>query len=265
MAATAAPDRAPRDAACRQTRRARRAHGAVRRLRDAGPVRRHHRRASVDPRECRPVRRQPHGPAAEARHRTPTPATARRGPLETLVPGDIAGLEPGQLRYSLLLDDEGGDHRRSDGRAAADPPRRTSTSSSSGAKHGDIAHFGAGCRRSRRRCSGARQALLALQGPRRSPCSRRSLPGVAELGFMEAARSPGRADGSWISRSGYTGEDGFEISVRRRAAAVWRRARSPTSGEADRPRRAQFAAARGGPAALRPRSRPRRPRRSRPA
>ena len=61
---------------------------------------------------------------------------------------------------------------------------------------------------------------------------------------------------AWISRSGYTGEDGFEISIPARDAEkvadlLVRAAR----GQADRPRRARFAAARGGAAALRPRSR----------
>jgi aminomethyltransferase len=57
------------------------------------------------------------------------------------------------------------------------------------------------------------QALLALQGPRAAEVLDSVIPGVAELGFMEGG--PFRAFGHplWISRSGYTGEDGFEISV----------------------------------------------------
>ena len=105
------------------------------------------------------------------------------------------------------------------------------------------------------------QALLALQGPRAAEVLETIIPGVAELGFMEAG--PFRAFGHplWISRSGYTGEDGFEISipaiaVRALADGWWRRA-----GEADRPRRPRFAPARGWASALRPRSRPTRPRR----
>jgi aminomethyltransferase len=57
------------------------------------------------------------------------------------------------------------------------------------------------------------QALLALQGPKAAEVLDAAIPGVAELGFMQAG--PFRASGHplWISRSGYTGEDGFEISV----------------------------------------------------
>ncbi|MGZ2411521.1 glycine cleavage system T protein (aminomethyltransferase) [Sphingomonas sp. F9_3S_D5_B_2] len=63
------------------------------------------------------------------------------------------------------------------------------------------------------------QALLALQGPRAAEVLEVIVPGVSQLGFMEAA--PFRALGQplWISRSGYTGEDGFEISVPAIAAA----------------------------------------------
>ena len=63
------------------------------------------------------------------------------------------------------------------------------------------------------------QALLALQGPRAAEVLEAIVPGVSELGFMEAG--PFRAFGHplWISRSGYTGEDGFEISVPAIAAA----------------------------------------------
>ncbi|HWU91687.1 MAG TPA: glycine cleavage T C-terminal barrel domain-containing protein, partial [Sphingomicrobium sp.] len=63
------------------------------------------------------------------------------------------------------------------------------------------------------------QALLALQGPRAAEVLDQIVPGVANLGFMEGG--PFRALGQplWISRSGYTGEDGFEISVPSIAAA----------------------------------------------
>jgi aminomethyltransferase len=57
------------------------------------------------------------------------------------------------------------------------------------------------------------QALLALQGPKAVEVLESIIPGVAELGFMQGAAFNFAGQPVWISRSGYTGEDGFEISV----------------------------------------------------
>jgi len=57
------------------------------------------------------------------------------------------------------------------------------------------------------------QALLALQGPRAAEMLETIVPGVRELGFMQGGPYQWNGRNLWISRSGYTGEDGFEISV----------------------------------------------------
>jgi aminomethyltransferase len=57
------------------------------------------------------------------------------------------------------------------------------------------------------------QALLALQGPKAVDALSRLVPGVEELGFMTGGAFSFSGVTAWISRSGYTGEDGFEISV----------------------------------------------------
>ncbi len=133
-------------------------------------------------------------------------------PLETLLPGDITGLGVGVLRYSLLLDEKGGIlddlmvTRRADDLYLV---------VNGAVKAGDIAHL---------RAAGLAVdyredwALLALQGPQAVAALQRLVPGVADLRFMRAAGFGWSGHALWISRSGYTGEDGFEISVP--AAAV---------------------------------------------
>ena len=94
--------------------RARRPDGAVRRLRDAGPVRRHHGRASVDPRECRACSTSATWASCSFTAAMPTKA------LETLLPGDFHAAERHEAQIFAAAGRRWRDHRRSDG----DPPRR---------------------------------------------------------------------------------------------------------------------------------------------
>ena len=109
------------------------------------------------------------------------------------------------------------------------------------------------------------QALLALQGPKAVDALARLAPGVEQLGFMTGgAFELGGVDRLDQPLGLYRRGRLRNLGPRRPGRGDRRAARRPARGEADRPRRAQFAAARGGAAALRPRSRHRRPRRSRP-
>ena len=134
--------------------------------------------------------------------------------LETLLPGDLVSLADMKLKYSLLLDEDGGiiddlmvTRRGEDFYIVVN----------GATKHGDIREFERRLPREVVVDHMKEQALLALQGPRAAEVLEGLVPGVTELSFMEgrAFHAPGVLGGQplWISRSGYTGEDGFEISV----------------------------------------------------
>jgi aminomethyltransferase len=119
-------------------------------------------------------------------------------------------------KYSLLLDDDGG---IIDDLMATRRGEDFYVVVNGATKHGDIAEF-------ERRLPGGvmldhmrQQALLALQGPRAAEVLETIIPGVRDLSFMEGRAFHALGQSLWISRSGYTGEDGFEISVPAHAAA----------------------------------------------
>ena len=130
--------------------------------------------------------------------------------LETLLPGDLIGLKDGRLRYSMLLTDDGG---IIDDLMATRRGDHFYLVVNGATKHGDIAQFEQRLPRTIAMDHMKEQALLALQGPEAVAALEAIVPGVEELSFMQAGLF--RWDGKplWISRSGYTGEDGFEISV----------------------------------------------------
>ncbi len=135
--------------------------------------------------------------------------------LEALLPADLAILKDSRPKYSLLLNEEGGIiddlmvTRRGD---------HFYLVVNGATKEGDIAHLEARLPRGVVVDHMKEQALLALQGPKAVDALARLVPGVEELTFMTADRFAIDGVPAWISRSGYTGEDGYEISVP--AAAV---------------------------------------------
>ncbi|HUO94293.1 MAG TPA: glycine cleavage system aminomethyltransferase GcvT [Rhizomicrobium sp.] len=132
--------------------------------------------------------------------------------LERVTPADVVGLKEGQQRYALLLSDEGtikDDFMVS--RLMDEPGLFLVVNAAT--KEADFAYIAA-------KVDGAAvldpqtdRALLALQGPMAETVLKRHVPGVEQLSFMKIARFDIGGAGAIISRSGYTGEDGFEISV----------------------------------------------------
>ncbi|MEO6580032.1 MAG: glycine cleavage system aminomethyltransferase GcvT [Sphingomicrobium sp.] len=137
--------------------------------------------------------------------------------LETLLPGDLQLLKDGRLRYSMLLDENGG---IIDDLMATRRGDHFYVVVNGATKHSDIEEFERRLPRGIVLDHMKEQALLALQGPRAVDVLALLAPGVAELSFMQGAMFDLSGIPAWISRSGYTGEDGFEISIPARAASA---------------------------------------------
>ena len=130
--------------------------------------------------------------------------------LETLLPGDLLALKDGRLRYSMLLAEDGG---IIDDLMATRRGEHFYLVVNGATKQGDIAEFEKRLPRTVAFDHMKEQALLALQGPKAVDVLDAIVPGVGELSFMQAGLFHWDGKPLWISRSGYTGEDGFEISV----------------------------------------------------
>ena len=135
--------------------------------------------------------------------------------LETLVPGDIAGLAPGRMRYTLLTNDSGG---ILDDLMVTNAGDHFLLVVNASRKREDLAHM-------RRHVAGRMtltpledRALLALQGPAAAAALTRFAPGARDMDFMTGAAMAVDSLPCFVTRSGYTGEDGFEISVPARSA-----------------------------------------------
>jgi aminomethyltransferase len=130
--------------------------------------------------------------------------------LELLVPGDLIALAPLRMRYTLLLNESGG---------ILDDLMATRLDDgfflvvNAACKEADLAHL-------RDHLGSAvtveplgDRALLALQGPAAAAVLSRFIQGVDRLGFMTAIEARLDSLNCLVTRSGYTGEDGFEISL----------------------------------------------------
>lgn len=144
--------------------------------------------------------------------------------LEALIPADIVGLKLGQQRYSQFLADDGGvldDLMVTRSQSSADDGSLMLVVNA-GCKDADYAHLRARLPAGIALSVREDRALIALQGPLASAVIAGHVAGAERMAFMTAASD--RFDGIdiHISRSGYTGEDGYEISMAAdKAEAIW--------------------------------------------
>lgn len=141
-------------------------------------------------------------------------ATARA--LEALMPADIIGLDRGRQRYTQLLNEAGGILDDLVVTRSADPSEDGALMLvvNASRRQADYAHLTAHLPAGVRLLQADHRALVALQGPQAAEVLARHVHDAAAMGFMTAIST--RFDGieCHVSRSGYTGEDGFEISAR---------------------------------------------------
>lgn len=129
--------------------------------------------------------------------------------LERLVPNDILGLAPGRQRYAFFTNEQGG---ILDDLMVANLGDHLHLVVNAACNVADVAHLqehlGGDCE-----ITVLDRAMLALQGPKAASVLAKLAPDCADMRFMEVREIEVLGAPSTVSRSGYTGEDGFELSL----------------------------------------------------
>jgi aminomethyltransferase len=132
--------------------------------------------------------------------------------LERVTPADIQGIPDGMQRYGLLLSDEGGikdDFMTT--RLAGEAALYLVVNAAM--KDADFGYIAEKLKGEAQLAPAPDRALLALQGPLAADVLERHSPGISQMTFMQAKRVTVAGAPAIVSRTGYTGEDGFEISI----------------------------------------------------
>jgi aminomethyltransferase len=141
--------------------------------------------------------------------------------FEAMMPVDVLGLPEGRQRYGLFTNDRGG---ILDDLMFANRGDHLFVVVNAACKAADVARM----RAALGEVAGVEvvedRARLALQGPQAEAALSRIVPGVAALRFMDVATLRSDYGDLWVARSGYTGEDGFEVSVPQAGAEAMARA-----------------------------------------
>ncbi len=130
--------------------------------------------------------------------------------FEALMPVDVLATVPGRQRYGLFTNDTGG---ILDDLMFANRGDHLFVVVNAACKAQDVAHMQAYLSATTEVIAVTDRALLALQGPLAEAVLARLMPDVVAMKFMDSLVFSWQGAEIWISRSGYTGEDGFEISI----------------------------------------------------
>ncbi len=158
------------------------------------------------------------------RLRGPDHATTARA-LERLLPADILNLKPGQQRYSQLLAGDGGilDDLMITRPADLAEDGTLILVVNADCKEADYKHIAANLPGGVTLAIDDKHALIALQGPRAVSVLSKLSPGVETMSFMTGRNATLGGAPVHLTRSGYTGEDGYEIAVPNESvAAIWK-------------------------------------------
>ncbi|MFN7223759.1 MAG: glycine cleavage system aminomethyltransferase GcvT [Paracoccaceae bacterium] len=149
--------------------------------------------------------------------------------FESMMPVDVAGVAQGRQRYGLFTNEQGG---ILDDLMFANRGDHLFVVVNAACKEADVAHMQAHLGAVADVEHITDRALLALQGPLAEAALAQLVPAVTAMRFMDVAVIATDFGPMWVSRSGYTGEDGFEISVPDAGAEGLARALLATKGVA---------------------------------